>query len=154
MRVPRGRLVGASERADPRQQQQQQGREQRDQRAACRREERLSPAGRKEGELLQRRGSERGEGEGRTERRGDCAASGALSFPLPALSLRAFTSLTSEREFRVALSHVSCRQSLGRGEGVRSWSEGCLLLLLSFIMNSLLLLLSFTMKSPGRGSRA
>mmetsp|Transcript_2069 Transcript_2069/g.5921 ORF Transcript_2069/g.5921 Transcript_2069/m.5921 type:complete len:666 (-) Transcript_2069:81-2078(-) len=52
MRVPRGRLVGASERADPRQQQQQQGREQRDQRAACRREERLSPAGRKEGELL------------------------------------------------------------------------------------------------------
>ena len=121
MRVPRGRLVGASERADPRQQQQQQGREQRDQRAACRREERLSPAGRKEGELLQRRGSERGEGEGRTERRGDCAASGALSFPLPALSLRAFTSLTSEREFRVALSHVSCRQSLGRGEGVRSW---------------------------------
>ena len=66
MRVPRGRLVGASERADPRQQQQQQGREQRDQRAACRREERRSPAGRKEGELLQRRGSERGEGEGRT----------------------------------------------------------------------------------------
>ena len=129
--MPRGRLAGASERADPRQQQQQQGREQRDQRTACRREERLSPAGRKEGELLQRRGSERGEGEGRTERRGDCAASGALSFPLPALSLRAFTSLTSEREFRVALSHVSCRQSLGRGEGVRSWSEGCLLLLLS-----------------------
>ena len=102
MRVPRGRLVGASERADPRQQQQQQGREQRDQRTACRREERLSPAGRKEGELLQRRGSERGEGEGRTERRGDCAASGALSPFRSSLCLCAlFTSLISEREFPV-----------------------------------------------------
>ena len=102
--MPRGRLVGASERADPRQQQQQQGREQRDQRAACRREERLSPAGRKEGELLQRRGSERGEGEGRTERRGDCAASGALSFSAPPSGLRLSldcVSLISEREFPV-----------------------------------------------------
>mmetsp|Transcript_44087 Transcript_44087/g.147013 ORF Transcript_44087/g.147013 Transcript_44087/m.147013 type:complete len:239 (+) Transcript_44087:126-842(+) len=52
MRLPRGRLIGASERADPRQQQQQQGRKQRDQRTACRREERLSPTRRKEGELL------------------------------------------------------------------------------------------------------
>ena len=44
------------------------------------------------------------------------AALSPFRFPLCLCAL--LTSLTSEREFPVALSHVSCRQSLGRGEKI------------------------------------